>query len=403
MLGATDGLLVPVGLVTFHVFPVLAGLGFNFAPDWAWPAVVVVFYGSMLASAAAMLTGVVVVLRSLIRTHPRALAIAAGCLGLLTLALAAVTVALTTPSSATRQASRAPVKAMNMGPVINTGHREAEPSFTADGRTMYFNCNDYDICVSRLTGSWEAGQWTPPQRLGPPISTDYVEVEPDINAAGDKLYFNSSRPFGRGESLPGLSMHVNVIGQIGMGLGTNAFSGLGESEVWVSYLTDGVWSEPRNLNDVVGEPPVNTEYAAFWTSTRPGGFGGNDIWTSRRVGGKWTPAENLGPNVNGPGSDHHSIPTSDGRSLYVTSDRAGGLGGEDTYITTRGADGKWGPLVNLGPPVNGPANDRCPAWTPDGRVFLFDSDRAGGFGSKDLWWVYFKDVKDMSGVTRSRR
>jgi hypothetical protein len=58
----------------------------------------------------------------------------------------------------------------------------------------------------------------------------------------------------------------------------------------------------------------------------------------------------------------------------------------------RGSDGRWGPLVNLGPLVNGPGDDRCPAWTPDLRIFLFDSVREGGFGARDIWWVYFKDV-----------
>jgi hypothetical protein len=53
---------------------------------------------------------------------------------------------------------------------------------------------------------------------------------------------------------------------------------------------------------------------------------------------------------------------------------------------------RWGKLVNVGPVVNGPSNDRCAAWSPDGQIFLFDSDRAGGFGSKDLWWASFKDV-----------
>jgi hypothetical protein len=43
-------------------------------------------------------------------------------------------------------------------------------------------------------------------------------------------------------------------------------------------------------------------------------------------------------------------------------------------------------------PVNGPGSDRCAAWTPDGTVFLFDSDRPGGFGSKDVWWVEVKDL-----------
>ncbi len=43
--------------------------------------------------------------------------------------------------------------------------------------------------------------------------------------------------------------------------------------------------------------------------------------------------------------------------------------------------------------INGPGDDRCPAWTPDLRIFLFDSVRASGFGARDIWWVYFEDVK----------
>ncbi len=131
----------------------------------------------------------------------------------------------------------------------------------------------------------------------------------------------------------------------------------------------------------------------FWTSTRPGGYGNNDIWTSRRVDGKWSDTKNLGPNVNGPWSEHASIPTTDSQSLYITSDRPGGFGGDYTYITQRSADGKWGPLTNLGPLVNGPGDDRCPAWTPDLKIFLFDSVRQGRLGARDIWWVYFKNVK----------
>ncbi len=180
---------------------------------------------------------------------------------------------------------------------------------------------------------------------------------------------------------------------------------MGLDDVYISYWANGSWSEPQNINDVAGEPHVNTEFAdhclffsadgkeAFWTSTRPGGFGGNDIWTSRRVGDNWTQPEKLGPNVNGPWNEHASIPTPDGKSLYVTSDRPGGYGGDDIYVTKRDADGKWSPLVNLGPLVNGSGDDRCPAWTPDLKIFLFDSVRAGGFGARDIWWVYFKEIK----------
>jgi hypothetical protein len=299
-------------------------------------------------------------------------------------------------------------QAVNMGAIINTAQREAEPSFTADGRTMYFNCNSGDICVSHLTGTWEAGNWTPPERLGTPISTEYKEVEPVITSAGDKLYFTSTRPDGIFKNLPFLSPFITVLELVNRlatpRLGRSLFGGFGMNDVWVSQRINGVWSEPQNLNDIAPEPHINTAFAdhclffsadgneAFWTSSRPGGYGNDDIWTTRRVDGVWSAPANLGPKVNGPGNDHMSIPTPDGQSLYITTTRAEGFGGEDIYLTRRGADGTWGALGNLGPPVNGPDNDRCLAWTPDGTIFLFDSVRAGGFGGKDIWWVYFKDV-----------
>jgi hypothetical protein len=299
--------------------------------------------------------------------------------------------------------------AVNMGPNINTSLREAEPSFTADGRTMYFNCYDADICVSQLIGTWEEGKWSTPERLSAPINTGYFEVEPLIGPDGDKLYFLSTRPAGRFKGNALLSPFVTSslfvpIYLAEQKLGGSVLDGLGLADVWVSYKVNGVWLEPQNLNDVPDEPPVNTAFhdhclsfsadgnEAFWTSTRPGGFGGNDIWTSRRVDGKWTEPENLGPNVNGPGDEHHSIPTPDGKSLYVTTTREDGYGGEDTYVTSRDEYGEWAPLVNLGSLINGPGDDRCPAWTPDHKIFLFDSLKAGGSGGRDIWWVYFKDV-----------
>jgi hypothetical protein len=303
--------------------------------------------------------------------------------------------------------------AVNMAPAINSEFRDSEPSFTADGRTMYFNCRNADICVSHLIGTWEQGSWTTPELLDAPISTGYLEVEPLISAAGDKLYFQSNRPARRFQGKPFLSPFVTtslfVVDYMAeTKLGVSLFDGLGLADVWVSFRVNGAWSEPRNLSDVPGEPPVNTAYhdhclsfsadgdEAFWTSTRPGGYGGNDIWTSRRVDGKWSEPENLGPHVNGPGDEHHSVPTSDGRSLFVTSNREGGYGADDIYITNRGADEHWKHLVNLGPQINGPGDDRCPAWTPDGEIFLFDSTRAGGSGSIDLWWTYAREVHGFS-------
>ena len=283
------------------------------------------------------------------------------------------------PTVTMRAAPEPVAQPVNFGPVINTKLREAEPSFTADGKTMYFNCQvrpdraGNDICVSSLIGTLEDGKWTTPEVVAPGVISlkETFDAEPLISSDGKKLFFVS----------------------------TNRPGGYGETDIWYSENVDGVWQSPKNLG-----APFNTPFSdhclmftvdgneAFWTSTRPGGFGGNDIWTSRKVNGVWQPAVNLGSNVNSPNSDHHSLPSPDGKSLYVTSARPGGFGGEDIYVTTRDSTGAWGPLVNLGSLVNTDKDDRCPSLTPDLRIFMFDSERAGGYGSKDLWWVYYDKV-----------
>jgi hypothetical protein len=211
------------------------------------------------------------------------------------------------------------------------------------------------------------GEWSTPEVVGEPISSPlYIEVEPLLSPDGNQLYFMSDRP-----------------------------GGIGPMDIWVSNMVDGEWTEPQNLGAPINSPYMDHCFffagenweIAYWTSTRPGGYGGNDIWMSERVDGVWQEAVNLGPQVNSAASEHHSIPSADGRSLYVTSDRAGGFGGEDIYVTTVDAAGEWGPLVNLGPLVNSDGHDRCPAFSPDYQIFYFDSDRAGGFGGKDLWWI----------------
>jgi hypothetical protein len=154
MLVVADGPLILVGLVTFLAFPLVACLGFNFAPDWARPVVAAIFYGSILASAAATLTGIVVVLRRLLRRHPRAMAIPAA--GLAVLVLAAGAAMASTPTGAAGMASISIAAAVNLGSVINTPQREAEPTFSADGRTMVFNCRDYMIAITPCASSGSA-------------------------------------------------------------------------------------------------------------------------------------------------------------------------------------------------------------------------------------------------------
>jgi Tol biopolymer transport system component len=102
--------------------------------------------------------------------------------------------------------------------------------------------------------------------------------------------------------------------------------------------------------------------------------------------GPWSRPVSLGPIVNSAFHDLRSTISADGLSLYFTSDRPGGLGGYDMWVSRRLAiDLPWETPTNLGPTVNSPANDQNPNFSPDGRYLFFFSTRPGGAGLADLY------------------
>ncbi|HDS1300934.1 TolB-like translocation protein [Stenotrophomonas maltophilia] len=123
---------------------------------------------------------------------------------------------------------------------------------------------------------------------------------------------------------------------------------------------------------------------ALWFSrNRPGGPGGYDIWVSRHDGQRWRLATPVP--FNTPGRDFDPAFSADGRVVYFCSDRAGGQGGDDLYRVSMGSDGRFGEPINLGPAVNSAADEFAPMLSPDAGTLLFSSDRAGGAGGHDLY------------------
>jgi serine/threonine protein kinase len=124
------------------------------------------------------------------------------------------------------------------------------------------------------------------------------------------------------------------------------------------------------------------------TSDRSGGSGGWDLWVVRRpsLNDDWGPPENLGPVVNSSKEDSLSSISADGLTLYFTSNRSGGYGGFDIYVTTRATpDDPWGQAVNLGPGINSSADDESPWISRDGLELYLGSYRPGGYGSCDVY------------------
>lgn len=85
----------------------------------------------------------------------------------------------------------------------------------------------------------------------------------------------------------------------------------------------------------------------------------------------------------------------DGKTFYMASDRPGGLGGIDIWVSTRaGVSDPWGAPVNVGAPVNSSSNDFCPTIDRDGHRFFFVSNRPGGCGGDD---IYVTRLRNESG------
>lgn len=103
----------------------------------------------------------------------------------------------------------------------------------------------------------------------------------------------------------------------------------------------------------------------------------------------WGTPEWLGAAVNSSAEDAGPAISKDGLALYFYSTRTGGQGGEDIYVSRRSSStAPWGLPVNLGPTINTTSNERVPAFSRDGHRMFFVSNRSGGAGGLDIWVSY---------------
>jgi hypothetical protein len=107
---------------------------------------------------------------------------------------------------------------------------------------------------------------------------------------------------------------------------------------------------------------------------------------------------NLGSVVNTLSNDQHPTISKDGLSLIFASNRSGGLGEFDLYVSQRdGLDDPWQAPKSLGPVVNTPFRDFAPELSTDGHWLFFHSNRPGGLGNQDLWVTHRQNKRDDFG------
>lgn len=124
----------------------------------------------------------------------------------------------------------------------------------------------------------------------------------------------------------------------------------------------------------------------FFSSDRPGGKGGFDLYVSRKVDGEWLPPRNLGGRINTPGNEFFPFYHQSGTLFFTSDGYKKGYGGFDLYmVKDNGEDGSWAEVVNLGLPFNTNTDDFGLILEKEGKSGYFSSNREGGVGGDDIY------------------
>lgn len=180
----------------------------------------------------------------------------------------------------------------------------------------------------------------------------------------------------------------------------------GSCEIYYSDLSDRGWTYGNNLGVPVNSAAWESQPAIsgdgrvlIFSSNRPGGYGGKDLWITQLNRGKWSNPVNLGPQINTRENEESPFFHYDGKSLYFSSTGHPGYGGIDMYLSRLGEDGKWGAPVNMGSTINSADDDFGMYIDPSGRVGYIQSDRKGGFGGLDIYRFQLPKKFKPSAVT----
>lgn len=244
--------------------------------------------------------------------------------------------------------------------VISTGDDESHPTFSADGRTLYFlkntpTFNHWTVVISR----WRDGRWSTPEVA--PFSGRWADADVSFTPDERRLYFISNRP-------------------------TDGDAARKDTEIWAMERRGDGWDAPQHLRALGSDtdewfPTPNAKGDLYFGSSRPGGQGGSDLWVARRTADGFAEPQNLGPPVNSAGDEIEAFVDPDERFLIFASNRPGGAGSYDLYVSLR-ERGRWGAPRNLGTPINTAGWEFSPRLTPDGRTLYFTSNR--GFADRPL-------------------
>jgi len=289
-------------------------------------------------------------------------------------------------------------KPENLGNAVNSEYLELHPVMAPDGKTLYFTRKNHPsnkfgaIGSETIAGSQDiwysennGGIWTPARRMSDVLNRDQyntiLSISPDgqtilvkgayVNGQYQSRGFSIAKKTANGWSVPE-KLNIPSYEKMNKGKNETAFLSMDgkillmafsekrnsdKDDLYISFLNDGEWSKPQNLGS-----KINTEY----TETTP-------------------------------------FLAADGRTLYFSSDRPGGLGNADIYMAKRvGKDdwSNWRAAVNLGAPINTEDFDGYYTLPAKGDYAYFLSSK-GSLGKKDIFRYLAPKNEDSEAISSS--
>lgn len=201
------------------------------------------------------------------------------------------------------------------------------------------------------------GEWTSPQR--PSFASDSGDASPMFADDGNRLLFTSNRD--------------------------------GSIKIYQVVRADSGWSEPQLVNmdyqSLPGElgwyvflMPDETIYFQLYTPSNL-----QDIYKSRLENGEYSQFERLLEPINSAYNDATPYVSPDEEYIIFMSNRPGGYGYHDLYVSYKNLDGSWTEAQNMGSKINGSGEDAFPLLSPDGKYLFFNSKKTGDLGLNAYW------------------
>jgi len=172
----------------------------------------------------------------------------------------------------------------------------------------------------------------------------------------------------------------------------------GNCDIYLSKNVDGEWKPIQKVSGINhpvywdSQPTLSADgNSLIFASDRPGGYGGIDLYISTKdqVTKQWGPPQNLGPKINTPGDEKTPFIHSDSETLYFSSgpnkrsEGHFGYGGYDIFFSRKDDKGHWAEPTNIGAPINSKDDDTGFFVSSDaltGYFFSFDEGKVRGRG-----------------------